>query len=266
MMTHPTVQVATIEQEDKRRRRIRRRIRSRVICLRSSVLPYIIALYICYCGTLEERFSCTSCRGCAVVLSPIPVVCAQETNDEGRKGADRRTNVATTATRSKNPQPVGEKEGGLNQILIRAGKRGLGGGIPGALAGIVQVVTLMWLRTIINYQCRYGTSFTQALKTLLNDGGIARLYRGLAFALVQAPLARFVSTAANDGVESFLASFELTSQWGPGRTTVVASIVVGLWRMFLMRKYENRLASVYVSFHVHSSFAIHSFDLSECSH
>jgi hypothetical protein len=62
----------------------------------------------------------------------------------------------------------------MNQILIRAGKRGLGGGIPGALAGIIQVVTLMWLRTIINYQCRYGTTFSQAFITLTNDGGIAR--------------------------------------------------------------------------------------------
>jgi hypothetical protein len=62
----------------------------------------------------------------------------------------------------------------MNQILIRAGKRGLGGGIPGALAGMVQVITLMWLRTIMNYQCRYGTTFSQAFLTLTNDGGIAR--------------------------------------------------------------------------------------------
>jgi hypothetical protein len=67
----------------------------------------------------------------------------------------------------------------LNQILFRAGKRGLGGGIPGAIAGGFQVLSLMWLRTIINYQCRYGTTFLQALRTLLNDGGIARLYCGI---------------------------------------------------------------------------------------
>jgi hypothetical protein len=55
--------------------------------------------------------------------------------------------------------------------------------------------------------------------------------------LVQAPLARFVSTAANDGVESLLANLSLTKDWGPGRTTVVASIVVGFWRMLLMRTF-----------------------------
>lgn len=129
-----------------------------------------------------------------------------------------------------------EKKLTLNQIFYRAGKRGLGGGIPGALAGVMQVLSLMWLRTIINYQCRYGTNFFQALHTLLQEGGVPRLYRGVSFAIVQAPLSRFVSTAANDGIESLLASFSWTNSWGPGRTTVVASIVVGLWRMMLMRK------------------------------
>ena len=129
-----------------------------------------------------------------------------------------------------------EKRLTLSQIFYRAGKRGLGGGLPGALAGIIQVLSLMWLRTIINYQCRYGTNFSQALHTLLQEGGIARLYRGLSFAIVQAPLSRFVSTAANDGIESLLASLSWTKNWGPGRTTVVASIVVGIWRTMLMRK------------------------------
>jgi len=122
----------------------------------------------------------------------------------------------------------------MNQILKKAGKRGLGGGLPGAIAGVVQVLTLMWLRTVINYQSRYGASFFQTVTTLNNDGGIPRFYRGLSFALVQAPLSRFVSTAANDGVEIFFASLESTKQWGPGRTTVVAGFVVGIWRMMLM--------------------------------
>lgn len=126
------------------------------------------------------------------------------------------------------------KSPSLNQILIKAGKRGLGGGIPGAIAGVVQVITLMWLRTIINYQCRYGTTFGMALKTLLREGGVARLYRGLPLALIQAPLARFASTAANDGVQAFLGSFEATASWGPGSQTVVASVLVGIWRILLM--------------------------------
>lgn len=133
-----------------------------------------------------------------------------------------------------------ERELTFNQVVWRAGKRGLGGGIPGAIAGAIQVLVLMWLRTIINYQSRYGTTFSQALRTLLNEGGIPRLYCGVGFALVQAPLARFISTAANDGVDSMLSSFSLTKDWGPSRTTVVASVVVGCWRMLLMRKLLHR--------------------------
>jgi len=122
----------------------------------------------------------------------------------------------------------------LNQLLLKAGKKGLGGGIPGFIAGIFQVLSLMWLRTIINYQCRYGTTFREALVTLRNEGGIARFYRGVWFALVQAPLSRFASTASNDGVETLLAGLKATKDWGPARTTVVASIVVGFIRILLM--------------------------------
>jgi len=154
-------------------------------------------------------------------------------DDEKSKQRSLRIN---SSNRAQNPT-ANQKTMTLNQILIKAGRKGLGGGIPGALAGIVQVVTLMWLRTIINYQCRYGTTFRQALVTLLREGGVGRLYRGVAFALIQAPLARFGSTAANDGVEAFVSNFEPTRNWGPGRTTIVASIVVGGWRMLIMREY-----------------------------
>jgi len=122
----------------------------------------------------------------------------------------------------------------LNQILVKAGKQGLGGGIPGALAGVVQVLALMWLRTITNYQCRYGATFKQALKTLMKEGGIRRLYQGLTFALIQAPIIRFVSTAANESMESFLASFKQTRSLGPEFTTFFASLIVGFARIVFM--------------------------------
>ena len=127
-----------------------------------------------------------------------------------------------------------KKQLAFSDILKKAGKSGIGGGISGAIAGVVQVLSLMWLRTVMNYQCRYGSTFFQALKKLNNQGGIPRFYRGLSFALIQAPLARFVATASNDGVETFLSSFPSTKQWGPGRSTVIASMIVGMWRIFLM--------------------------------
>jgi hypothetical protein len=155
----------------------------------------------------------------------------------------------------------------MNRILIKAGKRGFDGGLPGAIAGVIQVLTLMWIRcvsyskvwnnmalacitilthvslslsvcnrTVVNYQSHYGASFYQAVLTLMNNGGIPRLYRGLSVALVQAPLARFVSSGANDGVEVFMANWWQPTQscWGPGRTTVVAGFVLGLWRVLLV--------------------------------
>jgi hypothetical protein len=41
------------------------------------------------------------------------------------------------------------------------------------------------MRTIMNYQYRYGTSMRQATKTLYEDGGYLRFYSGLMAALIQ---------------------------------------------------------------------------------
>ena len=41
------------------------------------------------------------------------------------------------------------KKASMREIFARAGKKALGGGIPGALAMVVQVVALMWMRTTI---------------------------------------------------------------------------------------------------------------------
>lgn len=83
----------------------------------------------------------------------------------------------------------------LKKCLARAGS----GGLPGAVAGLLQVVTLMWLRTIVNYQCRYGTSMGAAASELYRQGGVLRFYRGAVFALVSNPLSRFGMAAANEG-------------------------------------------------------------------
>jgi hypothetical protein len=60
----------------------------------------------------------------------------------------------------------------------------------------VQVCSLMWLRTTMNYQYRYGTSTSQALKALYADGGVKRFYKGIGPALFQGPLSRFGDTAS----------------------------------------------------------------------
>lgn len=64
-------------------------------------------------------------------------------------------------------------------------KRALGGGLSGATAMVLQVLLLMPIRTIMNYQYRHGSSLGAATKTLYYDGGIRRYYAGMSAALVQ---------------------------------------------------------------------------------
>jgi hypothetical protein len=47
------------------------------------------------------------------------------------------------------------------------------------------VLCLMWLRTTMNYQYRYGLTTGQALRTLYQQGGIPRFYQGMLPALIQ---------------------------------------------------------------------------------
>ena len=119
-------------------------------------------------------------------------------------------------------------------ILQKASKKALGGGKAGATAAIVQVVSLMWLRTSMNYQYRYGGTLQSSLSALWNDGGIPRLYQGLPFALLQGPLTRFGDTAANVGILALLESTPETSSLPLPIKTAVGSISAGLWRIFLM--------------------------------
>ena len=76
-------------------------------------------------------------------------------------------------------------------------QKSLNKGVSGFGAMIVQVSSLMWLRTTMNYQYRYGTSTFNAMNTLYNNGGIRRFYRGYLPALTIGPLARFGDTMMN---------------------------------------------------------------------
>jgi len=122
----------------------------------------------------------------------------------------------------------------LSETLADSGKAALGGGIPGAAAMGVQVFTLMWLRTTMNYQYRHGTSTTQALKTLYKEGGVRRFYRGLVPALAQGPLSRFGDTASNAGMLALLNEFDSTRDLPLGVKTMAASATAALWRINLM--------------------------------
>ncbi|WVW81419.1 hypothetical protein I302_103412 [Kwoniella bestiolae CBS 10118] len=113
--------------------------------------------------------------------------------------------------------------------LLKALKSAGGGGLAGAAAMVVQVLTLMPMRTIMNYQYRYGGSLKNATKTLWDDGGFKRYYAGLAAALFQGPLSRFGDTAANAGILALLESFT----WPVLIKTIAASVASACFRMTL---------------------------------
>jgi len=127
-----------------------------------------------------------------------------------------------------------EKKPELKEILYKAGQRALGGGLPGAAAMGIQVASLMWLRTTMNYQYRHGTSTTTALRTLWREGGVVRFYRGVGPALIQGPMSRFGDTAANAGTLALLDSYEATMNLPVAVKTAFASGSAALWRINLM--------------------------------
>jgi len=112
--------------------------------------------------------------------------------------------------------------------------RAIGGGITGASAMGCQVISLMWLRTTMNSQYRYGTTTSQTIKRLYKEGGLRRFYRGFGPAIFQGPLSRFGDTAANTGVITYLNSNENTANWPTSLKTMIASATAALWRINLM--------------------------------
>jgi hypothetical protein len=119
-------------------------------------------------------------------------------------------------------------------VFDKASKKALGGGKAGASAAVVQVFSLMWLRTSMNYQYRYGGNLVTSLQTLWKEGGISRLYQGLPFALVQGPLTRFGDTAANVGILVLLETLPETQSLPLPVKTAAGSVAAGLWRIVLM--------------------------------
>lgn len=120
------------------------------------------------------------------------------------------------------------------EIREKSMKRAFRGGIAGSAAMTVQVCSLMWMRTTMNYQYRNGTTTTQALKTLYADGGVRRFYRGIGPALFQGPLSRFGDTAANTGTLAVLNSHPNTKDLPTAVKTLGASLMAASWRIFLM--------------------------------
>jgi len=122
-----------------------------------------------------------------------------------------------------------DKQEPLSETLKKAAKRALGGGIAGALAMVIQVVALMWMRTTINFQHAKGMGTMEAMSALYAAGGIARFYQGVSFALMQGPLSRFGDTASNAGAVALLEKTNLPA----AVKTFLASCAAALFRIVI---------------------------------
>lgn len=145
------------------------------------------------------------------------------------------SSITESASSAPAPTPRrSSKEMTTAQVLQKASGAAFRGGIAGASAQAINVMTLMWMRTVMNYQYRYSGGFVEVVGKLYRDGGVPRLYRGLIPALMQAPLSRFGDTAANVGVLAVLDSKEETKNLPVGVKTAIASSGAAVFRLFLM--------------------------------
>lgn len=122
----------------------------------------------------------------------------------------------------------------FSEIIDKASARAFRGGWTGAAAMGLQVGSLMWMRTAMNYQYRYGGTMVGTMKHLYAEGGIPRFYRGVLPALVQGPMSRFGDTAANAGMMTLMDNLESTRDLPIMLKTGSASVAAGLFRIFLM--------------------------------
>lgn len=103
-------------------------------------------------------------------------------------------------------------------------------GTAGATAMTIQVLSLMWMRTTMNYQFKNGGSFLPTLSKLYAEGGVLRFYRGVVPALIIGPIARFGDTAANMFSRNVFAADNLKNLPIFVQTSL-GSVLAGLWRL-----------------------------------
>lgn len=95
----------------------------------------------------------------------------------------------------------------------------------------IQVLSLMWMRTTMNYQFKNGGSFIPTIKKLYSQGGIIRFYRGIVPALVIGPVSRFGDTAANMLATTLSSSRPQLSNLPIFIQTSLGSVLAGFWRL-----------------------------------
>ena len=117
---------------------------------------------------------------------------ASSPNDATASGPERR---ALIRRESENLAKL-KTQVSMDKLVQESARRAAGGGITGAAAMTIQVTTLMWMRTTVAYQYRYGSTTRDAMRALYAQGGVRRFYAGVLPALLQAPLSRFGDVAS----------------------------------------------------------------------
>lgn len=142
-------------------------------------------------------------------------------------------NSAALALQMVATAAVAEKvKPGASAVVLAAVAKAVRSGSAGFLAGTVQVLAFMWLRTVMNYQYKFGGTMREVLDKLWKEGGIARLYQGLfPWAIFQAPLSRFGDVAANDLIVGLGGA--LFPQIPLGVTTFFGSMGGAGWRILI---------------------------------
>ena len=153
-----------------------------------------------------------------------PLLSNRSTTSTTRSRGTTTTTAAAAATvAAAAPPPPSTPRSWFHRAVAAAFR----GGISGMIAMVLQVVLLMWLRTVVNYQYRHGVSVVTAFHILYAEGGIRRFYRGAAVALLTGPIARFGDTAANEGIQELFAGGAVPV----GVVTLLASLTAAVWRV-----------------------------------
>ena len=108
--------------------------------------------------------------------------------------------------------------------------KSLKSGISGASAMTIQVSSLMWLRTTMNYQYKFGGQMIPTIKYLYKEGGIMRFYRGYIPALMVGPISRFGDTFTNELALSVFKDSHVPLSVQTG----CASVMAGGWRILTL--------------------------------
>ena len=115
----------------------------------------------------------------------------------------------------------------MDSIIEKSWKSGK----SGAESMVVSVTTFMWMRTIMNYQYRYGGTLSHGIRDLYRQGGIFRFYRGYSMAIIQGPLSRFGDTFSNTFALTVLDSSN--DRIPIALKTAGASLLAGMFRIML---------------------------------